>query len=117
VAKLLLDTCVWGGALEPLEQTGHEVEWAGSWHPDPGDSQILSYAHEHAQILVTLDKDFGELAIVKGQPHSGIIRLMGFRVAEMALAIDQILSSHSEKLVDGAIIVATPSKTRIRGAS
>ena len=32
------------------------------------------YAHEHTQILVTSDKDFGELAIVNGQPHSGIIR-------------------------------------------
>ena len=86
---------------------------------------FMSKAHflEHGDfkpallILVTLDKDFGELAIVKGQPYSGIIRLMRFRVAEMAVAIDQILSSHSEKLTDGAIIVATPSKTRIRGVS
>ena len=37
--KLLLDTCVWGGARQPLEQDGHEVEWTGNWKKDPGDEE------------------------------------------------------------------------------
>lgn len=102
--------------MEPLRQAGNEVDWAGLWSPDPGDSQILMHAHKQEQVLVTLDKDFGELAIVKGQPHSGIIRLLGFKVTEMAEAIQQILSTHLEDLLKGAIIVATPGKTRIRKA-
>ncbi len=43
--KLLLDTCVWGGAKKTLEFSGHDVVWAGDWAEDPGDEEILSKAH------------------------------------------------------------------------
>ena len=33
-------------------------------------------AYEESRVLVTIDKDFGELAIVRGQAHSGIVRLV-----------------------------------------
>ena len=50
--------------------------WAGEWPQDPGDEEILRRAHQESRVLVTLDKDFGELAIVRGQVHSGIVRLV-----------------------------------------
>lgn len=65
--KLLLDTCVWGGAKSELLGEGHEVVWVGDWDVDPGDEEILARAHAEARILVTLDKDFGELAVVRGR--------------------------------------------------
>jgi len=43
--RVLLDTCVWGGARKTLEDAGHDVVWAGDWATDPGDEEILSYAH------------------------------------------------------------------------
>lgn len=75
--RLLLDTCVWGGALQALRDAGHDVVWTGEWERDPGDKEILRQAYEQDRILVTLDKDFGERAIVYGEPHRGIIRLVG----------------------------------------
>jgi predicted nuclease of predicted toxin-antitoxin system len=74
--KLLLDTCVWAGAKGELAAAGHDVVWVGDWPQDPGDEELLSRAHADGRIVVTLDKDFGELAIVRGQPHAGIIRLV-----------------------------------------
>lgn len=82
--RILLDTCVWGGSLESLREAGHEVEWTGEWETDPGDQEILRYANDQKRILVTLDKDFGERAIVFGEPHSGIIRLVGIAAREQA---------------------------------
>jgi len=73
--KLLLDSCVWGGALRPLREAGHDAVCISDWERDPGDRQILEAAHEQQRILVTLDKDFGERAIVFGEPHCGILRL------------------------------------------
>ena len=73
--KVLLDTCVWGGAKQPLEAAGHDVIWSGDWPSDPGDEEILAQAYREGRVLVTLDKDFGELAVVYGQPHSGILHL------------------------------------------
>ena len=114
MARILLDTCVWGGTLETLKQEGHEVDWSGLWPTDPGDLEILNHAHREKQILVTLDKDFGELAIVKGHPHHGMIRLVGFRARELAEIVLEILARHEQALLNSAIIVATPSKIRVR---
>ena len=82
--KLLLDTCVWGGALVELRAAGHDVVWSGDWEKDPGDQAILAAARSESRILVTLDKDFGELAIVLRQPHGGIVRLVDFSARQQA---------------------------------
>ena len=74
--KVLLDACVWGGVRKSLRDAGHDVTWAGEWSEDPGDEEILARAHRESRVLVTLDKDFGELAIVRDQEHSGIVRLV-----------------------------------------
>jgi predicted nuclease of predicted toxin-antitoxin system len=74
--KVLLDTCVWYGVRDALVAAGEDIVWSGDWAEDPGDEQILSIAHREGRILVTLDKDFGELAILKRQLHSGILRLV-----------------------------------------
>ena len=39
--KLLLDTCVWGGAKKTLISAGHDVVWTGDWSEDPGDEEIM----------------------------------------------------------------------------
>ena len=112
--KLLLDTCVWGGAVKPLKDAGHDVDWSGAWSKDPGDEQILSYAHSEGRILVTLDKDFGELAIVKGMSHAGIVRLVGLSVRQQAFACSAALERYCEELQAGAIVTVEPNRTRIR---
>ena len=114
MARILLDTCVWGGALTSLIERGHDVVWSGSWEEDPGDAAILSTAKEEQRILVTLDKDFGELAVVKGFAHAGIVRLFGFRAAQMADAIHHVITSYQSDLENGAIITADPIRIRIR---
>jgi predicted nuclease of predicted toxin-antitoxin system len=114
MAAILLDTCVWGGALPVLLEFGHDVIWSGSWEKDPGDATILAHAYSSRKILVTLDKDFGELAILKGMPHHGIIRLTGFRVGQMAAAIHHITVYYQQELTNGAIITADPERIRIR---
>lgn len=55
--KVLLDSCVWGGARDELRALGHEVVWAGDWDKDPGDAEILAIAFAEERVLVTLDKD------------------------------------------------------------
>jgi predicted nuclease of predicted toxin-antitoxin system len=114
MAAILLDSCVWGGTLAALQNLGHDTEWTGTWDKDPGDESILEYANSHQKILVTLDKDFGELAILKGKPHQGIIRLSGFRAKQMADVIHYIVNHYQIDLDSGAIITADPIKIRVR---
>jgi predicted nuclease of predicted toxin-antitoxin system len=81
--KILLDTCVWGGARTNLEVAGHDVIWAGDWPEDPGDEEILARAHKEARILMTLDKDFGEIAIAR-------------KPGEVTARLDEALANLSE---------------------
>jgi predicted nuclease of predicted toxin-antitoxin system len=112
--RLLLDNCVWGGARKQLETKGHDVVAAADWDADPGDKEILDRAHREQRILVTLDKDFGELAIVRGQPHSGIVRLVDISATRQAVICLYVLDLHGEDLGRGAIVTAEPNRLRIR---
>lgn len=112
--KLLLDSCVWAGARDQLTATGHDVVWVGDWPEDPGDEEILELALREARILVTLDKDFGELAVVRGKRHSGILRLVNFSSAQQGVACVAILEHYAGDLELGAIITAEPGRLRIR---
>ena len=48
-----------------LIAAGHDVVTvADIWSDDPGDETILAYAHSEGRVVVTRDKDFGELAIL-----------------------------------------------------
>jgi len=112
--KILLDSCVWGKARGELESAGHDVVWAGDWPTDPGDEQILALARSEGRILVTLDKDFGELAILHGAAHCGIVRLVGISARQQAGVCHQVLTAHGPELLSGAIITAELGRLRIR---
>jgi predicted nuclease of predicted toxin-antitoxin system len=114
--KLLLDTCVWGGAVDPLKAAGHDVVWAGDWPTDPGDDEILALAHREGRILITLDKDFGELAVVRGQTHAGIIRLAILSASQQAPTCLMALNRYGIELQSGAIVTVEPGRVRIRPA-
>jgi predicted nuclease of predicted toxin-antitoxin system len=112
--KLLLDTCVWGGARFALRDSGHDAVWAGEWAEDPGDEAILATALADGRILVTLDKDFGELAVVRGASHAGIVRIVGFAARDQASACALVIGLHREALAAGAIVTVEPGRIRIR---
>jgi predicted nuclease of predicted toxin-antitoxin system len=112
--KLLLDTCVWGGAKRDLVEAGHDVVWAGDWPEDPGDEQLLSRARDEGRIVVTLDKDFGELTIVRGQPHAGIVRLVDQSATRQAAVCLHVLSLYGPDLEAGAIVTAELGRLRFR---
>jgi predicted nuclease of predicted toxin-antitoxin system len=81
---------------------------------DPGDDEILARAHEEGRVLVTLDKDFGELAIVRGRSHAGIVRLVGFSGREQAAVCLDALALYGPLLEAGAIVTAEPGRFRVR---
>ncbi|MFN0317858.1 MAG: DUF5615 family PIN-like protein [Burkholderiales bacterium] len=112
--KVLLDACVWGKAVPALEQEGHDASWAGEWRFDPGDEAILAIASKENRVLVTLDKDFGELAIRRGQRHRGIVRLVGIPAKTQAEVCAQVLIRFSAELQGGALIVAELGRVRVR---
>ena len=112
--NVLPDTCVWGGAAKALKLAGHDTCWVGETPPDPGDEAVLGRAWTENRLLVTLDKDFGELAIVHNLPHRGIVRLVGLSARDQGTYCVMLLERHAEELAAGAILTATSNRVRIR---
>lgn len=93
---------------------GHDVVSAADWVENPSDEDILARAANEGRVLVTLDKDFGELAVVRRLPHAGILRLVGFRVSDQGPKIVEILDGYGSDLADGAIVTVEPGRVRVR---
>lgn len=112
--KLLLDSCLCRQAAEALRQCGHDVVWIGDLPRDPGDEAIFQMAIADARVLVTIDKDFGELATVQQIIHAGLIRLIGFRASDQGPALIKLIAAYETSLKAGAILTVEPWRVRVR---
>jgi predicted nuclease of predicted toxin-antitoxin system len=111
--KLLIDACMWHGAVRELREAGHDVSWVREWGPDPGDEAILARAAAEGRVLVTLDNDFGELAIARRKPHAGIIRIVEDSVWLHAGLCQRVLDLHASELAHGGVAVVENGRIRV----
>jgi len=82
--------------------------------PHAPDEAVLALALEENRVLVTEDNDFGELVFLQGLPHAGIVRLVDMTPAERADIMRFLLETYTDAMRDGAIIVVTKGRIRIR---
>jgi predicted nuclease of predicted toxin-antitoxin system len=74
--RLLANENVPGAAVAALEIAGNDVVWIRTAAPGSSDPEVLAWAAREERILVTFDKDFGELARTWGLPAKcGVILL------------------------------------------
>ena len=99
---------------ETLIDLGHDVVSASETAPQAADDELLAMPMAEDRILVTEDKDFGELVFVRRLPHPCIVRFTEMPVAEKATAMSQLTESHAGAMLDGSMIVVTPSRVRVR---
>jgi predicted nuclease of predicted toxin-antitoxin system len=65
-----------GAAVAALRADGNDVVWIGAAAPGSTDQEVLAWAARDERILLTFDKDFGELAKASALPATcGIILL------------------------------------------
>ena len=112
--KVLLDTCVWGGAKNDLKAAGYDTLWVGDFLKDPGDEAVMDLANRENRVLITLDKDFGELAVIKNKPHHGIIRIVDHRAIEQGQVCVYILKKYKADLEKNAVITVSKNRIRVR---
>ena len=97
-----------------LQDAGHDVAWVAELGPDPGDALVLARAYEDGRVLVTLDADYGALAVVEQRPHAGIIRLLVDEPQQQAAVCRHVMEHYAEDLAAGALVTAGQDKVRIR---
>lgn len=72
--KFLVNENVAGDAVIALREKGHDVAWIRTDAPGSKDEDVLARAMDEHRILITFDKDFGELAFHSHLPATcGII--------------------------------------------
>lgn len=72
--RFLADENFPASAVAALRSTGYDVVWIRTLSPGISDPEVLKFAQTDDLILLTFDKDFGELAFVTELPAtSGII--------------------------------------------
>ena len=115
--RFLLDACASGRSLEAaLTALGHDVRPVRGEYARTSDEALLALAYEEDRVLVTEDKDFGELVFLRRLPHPCIVRLVGLRVAEKVEAMRDLIERHGGILRSGAIVVVTRRRVRIRAS-
>ncbi len=80
--NLLADESVDRQTAERLRQEGHEVIYVSEIEPGIPDEFVLNRANERNALLLTADKDFGELVFRQGLVNSGVVLL---RLAGLSL--------------------------------
>ena len=82
--RLLADENVPGDLVAALRERGHDVAWAHTDSPGSRDPEVLARAQAEDRILITFDKDFGELAFRAGLPAASGVVL--FRISMPSVA-------------------------------
>lgn len=86
-------------AVMVLRQAGHDVVWIRTASPGITDEAVLARAIAEDRVLLTFDKDFGELAIRRGLPATcGIILFRTTATAgpEAAQKVSAALASRTD---------------------
>ena len=113
--RFLLDVCASSRRMQAtLARLGHDVVSALEYDPRASDEVLLALATSEERVLITEDKDFGELVFVRRLPHPCIIRFVEMTVAEKVSAMEILLEREKDAMRQGTIIVVTKSRVRIR---
>src|SRR5205823_13600191 len=86
-------------AVAAVRKIGHDVAWIRTDAPGSKDRDILKRAVAEQRVLLTFDKDFGDLAFQQGLPAtSGIVlfRLQASSSAALATLVVAALQSRTD---------------------
>jgi predicted nuclease of predicted toxin-antitoxin system len=103
--------------VQALRAAGHDVLCVSEITPRAEDSEVIKLADDEKRILLTEDKDFGQLVYSHGQKTLGVIFLRFPTSARRQISRDvvNLVKQQGEKLA-GCFITVQPGRIRISHA-
>ena len=100
--------------IKVLREAGHDVLAVAETTPRAEDSEVIRLAHRGKRILLTEDKDFGQLVFAHGEKSLGVFFLrFPFRArAQIARDVSDLIMQQGEKLI-GCFVTIQPGRIRI----
>jgi len=114
--KFLLDESADFPLAAYLEQLGHDVTAVvHDYTLSIKDHEVLSIANAEQRIVITNDKDFGELIYHRKLSHSGVIflRLGDESIPRKIDRLDDVLTHHADDLSDRSYVTVTDKRIRV----
>lgn len=113
--NILADENIARSVVNRLRADGHHVELMAELAMGGPDTDVLDIANQQNAVILTEDKDFGELVVRDRMQAVGVIliRLDGFLPTEQAEIIANVVQAHELEL-PGAFTVIKPRVVRIR---
>jgi predicted nuclease of predicted toxin-antitoxin system len=71
----LADECVTAALVRELRGAGHDVIYIAEFAASLSDVEVMALASREGRLLLTADKDFGELVFRRGQAVPGLVLL------------------------------------------
>jgi predicted nuclease of predicted toxin-antitoxin system len=101
--------------VERLRGDGYEVLYVAEMDPGISDERVLAMANNMNALLLTADKDFGELIYRLRRISAGVLlmRLAGLSPARKAEVVSSVVHDHGERLIH-TFTVVTPGMVRVR---
>lgn len=113
--RFLLDANVQLAVAKALRDDGHDVVRVSDVDPRMTDPAVLELARAQGRILVTNDKDFGELVFLRARSTRGILllRLSTGDAEEVAKTVVSLVRGTGDRL-EGQFAVVTDRRLRLR---
>jgi predicted nuclease of predicted toxin-antitoxin system len=73
--RWLIDECVDAALVALLRESGHDSVYMSDVAPRATDVEVMNRAHRESRLLLTEDKDFGDLVFRQARPVPGIVLL------------------------------------------
>jgi predicted nuclease of predicted toxin-antitoxin system len=101
--------------LDRLRLGGHDVAPITGPLSGISDREVLKVAESQSRVLITADRDFGELLVRHQLGANGVIVFQLERLSNSAKAdrIAEVVAVHADRLA-GHLVVIEPARTRIR---
>lgn len=113
---ILADENIIRAIVDRLRADGMDVVWIAEVDPSVDDPGVLARAVAEHRVLLTDDKDFGELVVREGRPHCGVVllRLAGMTPAERAELVSRLFTSAGSDLSDAFTVLERDGRIRVR---
>jgi predicted nuclease of predicted toxin-antitoxin system len=113
--KFLADESCDFAVVRSLREANYDVDAIMEIASGESDANIIKMAVSSGRILITEDRDFGDLVYAHQQTHGGIILIRYPSTArkKMADAIRDLIDQKGESLL-GCFVVVSPLKVRIK---
>lgn len=113
--NFIADESVDKSIVEYLRKNDHFVMYIAEMEPGLSDEEVFQLANSENAILITADKDFGELVYRQKRISHGVvlIRLAGLSSSRKGQVVYAAVSNHITELMHSFTVV-TPGIIRIR---